>query len=125
MMVSVDWFDETHRTVLIVLAGRWTWDEIYSSIETARGMMRTQSDTIIDIVVKFESSMMPHGSLSMHGAAAIRYPEPNLRRIIIVSSNRVMYRVMKVMLGINSELSKHYQVVDSMDRALAMMNEVA
>lgn len=124
-MINVGWLDDSRRAVLVTLVGSWTWDDLYGAIATARGLMKEQPEVQTTILVNFETSVMPRGSLTMHGLAAVRSPEPNLSGIVIVSPNRVLYRMMKIMLGMSAELSRRYHVVQSMDEAVAMMRERA
>jgi hypothetical protein len=124
-MVNAAWYDDAHRAVRVTLMGSWTWEELYGAIATARELMQEQPDVQTTVLVSFETSVMPRGSLTMHALSAVRSPEPNLAAIIIVSPNRVLYRMMKIMLAMSAELSRRYQVVQSMDEALEAMRERA
>jgi hypothetical protein len=124
-MVNAAWYDDAHRAVRVTLMGSWTWEELYGAIATARELMQEQPDVQTTVLVSFETSVMPRGSLTMHALSAVRSPEPNLAAIIIVSPNRVLYRMMKIMLAMSAELSRRYQVVQSMEEALEAMRERA
>jgi hypothetical protein len=124
-MVNAAWYDDAHRAVRVTLMGSWTWEELYGAIATARELMQEQPDVQTTVLVSFETSVMPRGSLTMHALSAVRSPEPNLAAIIIVSPNRVLYRMMKIMLAMSAELSRRYQVVQSMEEALEAMREHA
>jgi hypothetical protein len=119
MPIEIRWHDEQKTAVYLEFAAPWTWDDLYGSIDTSKGMMSQSPADMVDILVLMKDGNLPKGSNSMHGMNAIRYPHLKLRYIII-TQNTFIRTLMGISSKVNPKMAERYVIVPTLEEALRL-----
>lgn len=83
MPVSLFWYDDTHREIIIRFRDQWTWAQFYAADIGSRKLMYDVPHPV-SVVMDTRGAMLPPPELPAHLLAITRHSHPNLRHLIIL-----------------------------------------
>jgi hypothetical protein len=123
--ITINWVDETHRCVHVIYGRNWTWEEFFSTDETARAMLDSiayKSDFILDL----QHAITPPNIVAqfpkfVRGAASLTHA--NSRYVMLVGSNPHYRVLLDVFRKVYPSMGKRVFQVATLDEARALIAE--
>ena len=117
MPIQLEWDAETNSTLRFVYTGKWTWDELHSSVSEAQRLIEATRQTVNLIIDLTDSRLIPSGSFTGHiRGASSRMPD-NTGLVIIVGNSLMLKVIQKVMSIIPGRETKKGFVLSTLDEA--------
>lgn len=109
MAIQVQWDDEHQQIIRVEVEGRWSWDELQSTLEHTIEMMDTVPHKVDFIIDVSRSHLIPSGATQAAQSVATPETHPNEGIKVVVGANALMrigyeaYRRINWSLGKNQE----------------------
>ncbi len=97
MAMNVMWDNPEKTTILYTIHGRWTWDELYQTLDQGRDLMDTVSHDKVDFIVDMtDCKLLPDNALS-HFARMSSKPHPKSGRMVMAGATSFIRALLNVM----------------------------
>ncbi len=97
MSIQVNWDDAEKTTLLYTIDGRWTWDDLYDSLDLGRDMMDSVSHERIDFIVDMTACrLLPDNALS-HFSRMASKPHSKSGRMVMAGATTFVRALLNAM----------------------------
>lgn len=128
MAIDLYWDDDELTTLLCVFDGRWTWDELYATLDTIKHITEDVTHEVAAIIDIRKGMSFPGGSpLSLqsleNAKKLLRMGESGTGIIFIVGANAVIRTMYETMHALNPQSLAKVRFTDSVRLAREMLRE--
>jgi hypothetical protein len=124
MAMNVMWDNPEKTVILYTIHGRWTWDELYETLDAGRDLMDNVSHDKVDFIVDMtDCKLLPENALSNFARMANK-PHPKSGRMVMAGATSFIRALLNVMgkykaTGVRAQSVLAVQTVDEAREVLA------
>jgi hypothetical protein len=124
MAILVNWDDAEKTTLLYTIDGRWTWNDLYDSLDLGRELMDSVSHDSIDFIVDMTNCrLLPDNALS-HFSRMSSKPHAKSGRMVMAGATTFVRALLNAMgryqgTGTRAQAVKAVATVDEARAVLA------
>jgi hypothetical protein len=124
MAMNVMWDNPEKTVILYTIHGRWTWDELYETLDAGRELMDTVPHAKVDFIVDMtECKLLPDNALS-NFARMTSKPHPKSGRMVMAGATTFIRALLNAMgkykaTGARAQSVLAVQTVDEAREVLA------
>jgi hypothetical protein len=89
MPISISWYDDEHRVIILQFEGSWDWDELRKIQEEEAKLAASVSHNLIALVDLSHTKIFPKGNFLAQGKSSIRQIPDNITHIIAIIQSRM------------------------------------
>lgn len=120
MSVIVEWDHEEAAVVRQTFTGKWTWNELYTSLQEVDRLIRSVDHPVFLLIDMRKSMVLPSGALA-HVRTLDRW-HPNLQKIIAIGVNPLIRTMFGVVARVRPSMHEQIILVITLEDAFAVMN---
>lgn len=118
MSIEVTWDNPEHTIVRYVFSERWTWEEFFTTVNTARQLIDAAPVETIGVIMDGKSRYMqfPPNMLT-HFKTTLRNKHPKTRIVVIVFDNAFLRVMINTLIVLSGTGGKSLLMMDDLGKA--------
>jgi len=118
MDYNIRWHDQEQTILYAQYPENWTWKDFYAiRAHTVRLIEGKQHASRIDVIADMFGSYFPRGDVFSHIQNIIKHDLSPDGCVVIVTNNKINYRIVQMSVRMAPELNRHYRVAPSIEAA--------